>query len=93
MPSDIYTKLTSRKFWLCAAAFLGSVATSIAGIAGANQALATTGAICGIVSAAIYAAAEAYVDASRARSNAETAVASIANGYALEKAEDKEAAA
>lgn len=93
MPSDIYTKLTSRKFWLCVAAFLGSVAASIAGISSQNQALATMGAVCGVLSAAIYAAAEAYVDGSRARSNAETAVASIANGYALDRAEDKEAAA
>lgn len=30
---DIIRKVTSRKFWLCTAAFLGSVATSVAGIA------------------------------------------------------------
>lgn len=32
----IVQKLTSRKFWLCTAAFLGSVATSVAGIATDN---------------------------------------------------------
>ena len=34
---EIVQKLTSRKFWLCAAAFLGSIATSVAGIATDNH--------------------------------------------------------
>lgn len=55
-------KLTSRKFWICVAAFLGSIATSIAGIAINNEVVSAIGIICGVVSAAIYAAAEAYVD-------------------------------
>lgn len=78
MPNDIYTKLTSRKFWLCVAAFLGSVAASVAGISSDNSALATMGAVCGVLSAAIYAAAEAYVDGTRARSNADVSAARIA---------------
>ena len=63
MKDDLIKKLTSRKFWLCVAAFLGSVAASISGIATGNQTITTIGIICGVLSAAIYAAAEAYVDA------------------------------
>lgn len=62
---DIARKLTSRKFWLCTAAFLGSVAASIAGITTNNQTVAIIGTVCGVVSAAIYAAAEQAVDAAR----------------------------
>lgn len=62
---DIVKKLTSRKFWLCAAAFLGSAAASIAGIATDNQTVAAIGTVCGVASAAIYAAAEQAVDAAR----------------------------
>ena len=57
------SKLTSRKFWLSVAAFLGSVAVSISGIVTDNQTITIIGTVCGILSAAIYAAAEAYVDA------------------------------
>jgi len=56
-------KLKSRKFWISVAAFLASVATSIAGLATDNTTVAIVGTVCGILSAAIYAAAEAYVDA------------------------------
>lgn len=62
---DIVRKLTSRKFWLCAAAFLGSVAASIAGITTSNETIAIIGTVCGVVSAAIYAAAEQAADAAR----------------------------
>lgn len=62
---DIIRKLISRKFWLCTAAFLGSVAASIAGITTSNEAVAIIGTVCGVVSAAIYAAAEQAVDAAR----------------------------
>lgn len=62
---DIVRKLTSRKFWLCAAAFLGSVAASIAGITTSNETIAAIGTVCGVASAAIYAAAEQAVDAAR----------------------------
>lgn len=55
-------KLTSRKFWICVAAFLASVATSISGIATSNQTIIIIGTICGILSAAIYAFCEAWVD-------------------------------
>lgn len=56
-------KLTSRKFWVCVAAMLASIATSIAGIHSNNPTVIAIGTICGIVSAAIYAFCEAWVDA------------------------------
>lgn len=56
-------KLTSRKFWLSTAAFLGSIAVSISGIQTGNETVTTVGVVCGVLSAAIYAACEAYVDA------------------------------
>lgn len=56
------SKLTSRKFWICVAAFLASIATSIAGLAVSNTTVAAIGTICGILSAAIYAFCEAWVD-------------------------------
>ena len=58
-------KLTSRKFWVCVAAFTGSVAASVAGLHLENTVITTVGIVCGIVSAAIYAACEAYVDAAK----------------------------
>ena len=57
------TKLTSRKFWISVAAFLGSIAASIAGIVTEEKWITIVGVVCGVLSAAIYAAAEAYVDA------------------------------
>lgn len=57
-------KLTSRKFWLAAAAFLASVGTGISGITTGNNTIASIGIFCTVISAGIYAAAEAYVDAS-----------------------------
>ena len=56
-------KLTSRKFWLSVAAFLGSLAASIAGIASGEKWVTIAGAVCGMLSAAIYAACESAVDA------------------------------
>lgn len=56
------SKLTSRKFWISVAAFLASIATSISGLVTDNQTVTIVGVVCGILSAAIYAAAEAYVD-------------------------------
>jgi hypothetical protein len=41
---------------------LGSVATSISGIVTSNQTIIIVGTVCGIISAAIYAAAEAAID-------------------------------
>lgn len=58
------TKLCSRKFWICVAAFLASIATSIGGLQTGNETVATVGIVCGIISAAIYAFCEAWVDAS-----------------------------
>lgn len=58
-------KLTSRKFWLATAAFLGSMGTSIAGMSCGNDKVTMIGLICSMLSAAIYSAAEAYVDAHR----------------------------
>lgn len=58
-------KLTSRKFWIMAAAFLGSLGTSIAGLSSDNTPVAIAGIICSMFSAAIYAAAEAAVDVNR----------------------------
>ena len=69
--SDWKTKLTSRKFWICVAAFLGSVATSIAGLYTSNQTVVVIGTVCGILSAAIYAFCEAWVDG-KAASNTST---------------------
>lgn len=59
---DWKRKLTSRKFLLSLAAFLMSFGTGIAGIASGNDKLAMAGGICCVVSGAIYAACEAYVD-------------------------------
>lgn len=55
-------KLTSRKFWICVAAMLASIATSISGITTDNQGVLIIGTICGVASAAIYAFCEAWVD-------------------------------
>ncbi len=68
---DIIRKLTSRKFWLCFAAFLGSIAASIAGITTSNETVAVIGTVCGVASAAIYAAAEQAVDAVRMKAGGE----------------------
>lgn len=57
-------KFMSRKFLICLAAFLGSIGTSIASLNTGNQAVATVGIVCAVASAAIYAACEAWVDAS-----------------------------
>lgn len=56
------SKLTSRKFWICVAAFLASIAVSISGLTSNNTTVTAIGTICGIFSAAIYAFCEAWVD-------------------------------
>ena len=58
-------KLTSRKFWITVAAMLASIASSITGMQTNNHKIMAIGIICTVVSAAIYAGAEAYVDANR----------------------------
>lgn len=55
-------KWTSRKFWICVAAFLGSIGTSIAALHTGNEIVSAIGVVCAIVSAAIYAFCEAWVD-------------------------------
>ena len=59
---DWKQKLSSRKFWICVAAFLGSIATSISGIVTDNKWVTTIGVTAGVLSAAIYAFCEAWVD-------------------------------
>ena len=54
--------LKSRKFWLCVAAFLGSVATSIVGLKTDNQTVVILGTVCGILSCGIYSFCEAWID-------------------------------
>ena len=61
-------KITSRKFLISAAAFLGSIGVSIAGIVNKSETIAIIGIICSTLSAAIYAAAEASVDAANSTS-------------------------
>lgn len=56
-------KLFSRKFLISLAAFLASVGGSISGIMTDNHTLTIVGTVCTVLSAAIYAACEAYVDA------------------------------
>jgi hypothetical protein len=58
-------KLTSRKFWITVAAMLASIATSITGMHTDNTTITAIGMICTVISSAIYAGAEAYVDANR----------------------------
>lgn len=55
-------KLKSRKFWICVAAALASLGTGISGIVVGNQTLTIIGSVCTVVSAAIYAFCEAWVD-------------------------------
>lgn len=59
---DWKSKLSSRKFWLCVAAALASLGTGIGGIVAGNQTLAIIGSVCTVLSAAIYAFCEAWVD-------------------------------
>lgn len=66
---NLANKLTSRKFWVCVAAFLGSLGTGIGGLAVGNESIAITGAVCCVVSTSIYAACEAHVDGKYAEAN------------------------
>ncbi len=62
---EFVRKLTSRKFWLALAAMLGSIGASIAGLQSGNDTVTAVGIVASVLSAAIYAGAEAYVDAAR----------------------------
>ena len=64
-------KWTSRKFWLSVAAFLGSIGASIAGISTGEKWVTITGIVCGMLSAAIYSAVEAYADGANASKTVE----------------------
>jgi len=55
-------KFKSRKFLMCLAAALASIGASIAGLCTSNETITTVGIICTIVSSAIYAFCEAWVD-------------------------------
>lgn len=55
-------KYLSRKFIISAAAFLGSLGTSITAMQTGNRVVAAIGLICSMFSAAFYAACEAAVD-------------------------------
>jgi len=59
-------KFKSRKFWISVAAALASLGTSIAGLATDNGIVAGFGITCTVISAAVYAFCEAWVDASSA---------------------------
>jgi len=62
---DFIRKITSRKFILSFAAFVGSIGMSIAGVKFENETIAIIGMVCSMLSSALYAAAEAYVDGKR----------------------------
>ena len=84
-------KLTSRKFWVCVAAMLASIATSIAGIHSNNTTVIAIGTICGIASAAIYAFCEAWVDSKAVNANSMNAIVGLLNDLTPdENEEDKE---
>ena len=78
MSDDIKRKLTSRKFWLAVAAFLGSIGSGIAGLATQNEVVASIGIVCAMLSAAIYAAAESVVDAANASANTTATTKAVA---------------
>ena len=59
---DLVMKFTSRKFLICLAAFLFSLGTGLAGLSQGNDTVTMIGGICCVVSAALYAACEAYTD-------------------------------
>ena len=74
----MFEKLTSRKFLIALAAFLSSLGTGITGLCINNEAVAMTGGILCVVSAAIYAYCEAYVDAASIKSDTHEYVETIA---------------
>lgn len=83
-------KLKSRKFWICVAAMLASIATSIAGIHSNNATVIAIGTICGIASAAIYAFCEAWVDGKAVNANNMDAIVRLLDDLASSQEEDEE---
>lgn len=79
-------KLTSRKFWLAVAAFLASLGGSITGIITNNEILTSIGVACTVFAAAIYAAAEAYVDGKSAASETISITATSSSKEVVESA-------
>ena len=65
------SKYLSRKFLLCAAAFLGSIGTSLIGLFKDCAVCIIVGNICMMLSAGIYAAMEAIVDAAAVEKDVE----------------------
>ncbi len=63
------SKWKSRKFWVCVAAALASIGASISGIATGNEVIAGFGIVCTVISSAIYAFCEAWVDGKAATNN------------------------
>ena len=59
---DLVMKFTSRKFLICLAAFLFSLGTGLSGLSHGNSRIILIGGICCVLSAALYAACEAYTD-------------------------------
>lgn len=72
-------KFNSRKFLISLAAFLASLGGSIGGIVTENHTLAIIGTVCTVLSAAIYAACEAYVDGKAVNAKAELTGEEIEN--------------
>lgn len=70
-------KFKSRKFLMALAAFLASLGTGIAGLCTGNEAVAMTGGILCVVSSAIYAFCEAYVDGASVKSDTSTYVENV----------------
>lgn len=56
------SKWKSRKFWLAVATFLGSVGTSITGLATDNKYVVTIGIICSVLATGIYQVCESIID-------------------------------
>lgn len=77
------SKLSSRKFWISVAAFLASIGGSVTGVVTDNEILTTAGVVCTVLSAAIYAAAEAYVDAADVSSKVTTVTATTTSKEAV----------
>lgn len=59
---DWKKKLTSRKFWICVAAMLASIGSTIAGFHSDNESVVMIGLICTAISGGIYSVAEAMAD-------------------------------
>ena len=77
MNTNFLQKFGSRKFWMAVAAFLASIGGTCAGFATGNEIVMVAGIICTALSTAIYAAAEAYVDAARENSNTNSTATTI----------------